>query len=53
MNKEAVVQRMIEFIEELERDLQAAILANEAKTVKADVVNRILKELEREIEDED
>ena len=52
MNKEAVVQHMIEFIEELERDLQAAILANETKTVKADVVNRILKELEREMTDE-
>lgn len=52
MNKEAVVQHMIEFIEESERDLQAAVLANETKTAKADVVNRILKELEREMVDE-
>lgn len=52
MNKEAVVQHMIEFIEESERDLQAAILANETKTAKADVVNRILKELECEMADE-
>ena len=48
MNKEAIVKHMIEYIEESERDLQAAILANENKTVKADIVNRILKELERE-----
>lgn len=52
MNKEAVVQHMIKFIEESERDLQAAILANETKVAKADVVNRILKELEREMTDE-
>ena len=52
MNKEKVVQHMIEYIEESERDLQAAILANETKTAKADVVNKILKELEREIGDE-
>lgn len=52
MNKEAVVQHMIEFIEESERDLQAAILANETKSAKADVVNRILKELESEMANE-
>lgn len=49
MNKDDVVQHMIEYIEESERDLQAAILANETKTAKADIVNKILKELEREI----
>lgn len=53
MNKEAVVQHMINYIEKSERDLQAAILASETKTAKADVVNRILKELEREMSDED
>ena len=52
MNKEAVVQHMIDFIEESERDLQAVILANETKKAKADIVNRILKELEREMPDE-
>ena len=49
MNKDGVVKHMIEYIEESERDLQAAILANETKTAKADIVNKILKELEREI----
>ena len=48
MNRDAVVQHMVEYIEECERDLQAAILANENKTAKADIVNKILKELERE-----
>lgn len=52
MNKEAVVQHMIDFIEDSERDLQAAILANETRTAKTDVVNRILIELEREMADE-
>lgn len=52
MNKDAVVKHMIDFIEESERDLQAAILANETKTAKADVVNRILKELRHEMADE-
>lgn len=52
MNKETVVQHMVEFIEESERDLQAAILANETKAAKADIVNRILKELEREMANE-
>ena len=53
MSKEDVVQHMIGYIEESERDLQAAILANETKSAKADIVNRILKELERETTDED
>lgn len=52
MNKDDVVQHMIDYIEEQERDLQAAILANEARTARADIVNRIIKELEREMADE-
>ena len=44
--------KMTALIEEAERDLQAAILANETKAAKADVVNRILKELEREMANE-
>lgn len=46
MNKEEVVNHMVEFIENEEKNLQAAIMANEAKSAKADIVNRILKELE-------
>lgn len=53
MNKDEVVNHMIDYIEESEKDLQAAMLANETKTAKADIVNRILKELEREMADED
>ena len=46
MNKEEVVNHMVEFIENEEKNLQAAIMANEAKSAKADIVNRILQELE-------
>ena len=53
MNKESVIKHMIKYIEEAERDLQAVTLANEAKGVKADVVNKIIRELEREMPNED
>ena len=52
MNKEEVVQNMISFIEDEEKTLQAALIANEFKAAKADIVNRILKELEDEMTDE-
>ena len=53
MNKKKVVQHMIDYIEESERDLQAALLANETKKKKADIINKILKELDREVGNED
>ena len=52
MNKEKAIQHMIKYIERSERNLQAAILANETKAAKADIVNRILKELERAMDNE-
>ena len=52
MNKEAVVSHMISYIEEAEKNLQAALLASETKSSKADIVNHILQELEREMTDE-
>ena len=53
MNKEAVVEHMITFIEEAEKNLQAQILAtSKGKKSKSDIVGRILKELEREISNE-
>lgn len=54
MNKDAVVDHMIEYIEEAEKDLQASILASDkGKKAKSDIVSRILKELEREMSSED
>ena len=53
MSKEETISHMISFIEDAERELQAANLAGESKTVRADIVNAILNELEREVEDED
>lgn len=53
MNKEAIVAHMISYIEEEEKNLQAALLSSETKSSKADIVNHILKELESEMADED
>lgn len=53
MNKEEIVKHMISYIENAERDLQAANLAGETKAARADIVNTILGELEREMKDED
>ena len=52
-SKEETISHMISFIEDAERELQAANLAGESKTARADIVNAILNELEREVEDED
>lgn len=51
MTKEEIVNSMISFIENEERNLQASKMANDNK-VKTDVVNIILDELERETSDE-
>ena len=53
MSKEETISHMISFIEDAERELQAANLAGESKTARADIVNAILNESEREVEDED
>jgi hypothetical protein len=51
MTKEEIVENMISFIEKEERNLQASKMANDTK-FKTDIVNSILDELEREINDE-
>lgn len=50
MNENAVVQHMIDFIEEKEKSLQASKLVD--TQVKNDAVKSILEELERELADE-
>lgn len=52
MNKEKTIKNMISYIEKMERDLQAANLAGNSKVGRSDIVNAILKELERETKDE-
>ena len=52
MNDEKIVEHMISFIEAKERDLQAATLVSGNQN-KTDLVQSVLKELEREIKDED
>ena len=52
MNKEQIVKSMISYIEEEERNLQAAKIANDVKVVRTDIVNGILGKLEKEISDE-
>jgi len=52
MNNEEIIEDMITFIEEAERDLQASKMSSDTKTVKTDIVNNILNKLEKEISDE-
>ena len=47
MNKEEIVENMISFIEEAEKNLQASKMSNEPKSAKTDVVNNILDKLEK------
>lgn len=51
MTKEEIIENMISFIEKEERNLQASKMVNDMKA-KTDIVNSILDELEREINDE-
>jgi len=51
MTKEEIIENMISFIEKEERNLQASKMVNDTKA-KTDIVNSILDELEREINDE-
>lgn len=51
MTKEKIVANMISFIEKEERNFQASKMTNDNK-IKTDIVNRILEELEREINNE-
>lgn len=51
MSKDEIVKKLINFIENEERNLQAAKMANDNK-LKTDVVNSILNELEREMNNE-
>lgn len=51
MTKEEIVKNIIEFIEDEERNLQASKIANDNKA-KTDIVNSVLEELEREINNE-
>lgn len=52
MNKDEIVENMISYIEDAERALQVARMTNETKSVKTDIVNNILNELEKEVKDE-
>lgn len=52
MSSNQIVQNMISFIEEKERDMQAAKATGNVKS-KSDVVNQILAELEKQMKGED
>ena len=49
VNKEEIVKDMIQYIEEEERNLQAARIANDNRVVKTDIVKGILDKLEKEM----
>lgn len=52
MNKDDIASKMISFIEEAEKNLQASKMSNDQKTVKNDIVNNILEKLEKETTNE-
>ncbi len=52
MNDQEVIERMIMFIENKEKDLQASNLGGNSKA-KNQIVNDIIKELERALKDAD
>lgn len=52
MNRDQIVNEMIAYIEEEERNLQAEKFSNESRTAKTDIVDGILKELEKRVNDE-
>ncbi len=52
MNRDTIINEMISFIEDAERDLQASKLSNDTKNAKSNIVNRILDELEKKVSDE-
>lgn len=52
VNKEEVVKNMIQYIEEEERNLQAAKMTNDGRVAKTDIVNGILSKLEKELTNE-
>ena len=52
MSHKEIVEHMIDYIENAEKDLQASKLTNETKTAKNDIINGILDELERVTADE-
>ena len=47
VNKEEIIENMIQYIEEEERNLQAARMSNDSKAAKTDIVNGILNRLEK------
>ncbi|WP_158523399.1 hypothetical protein [Clostridium taeniosporum] len=51
MNNDEVVKKMIDFIEEKERQLQVAKFVNNSRA-KSDIVNSIIFQLDREVNDE-
>lgn len=52
VSKEDIVKDMIKYIEEEERNIQAAKMANDTKVAKTDIVNGILSKLEKELTNE-
>lgn len=52
VNKEEIIENMIQYIEEEERNLQAARMSNDSKAAKTDIVNGILNRLEKGINHE-
>ncbi len=52
MNKAEIVEDMIAYIEQAEKDLQASKISSDSKASKNDIINGILDRLEMAIDDE-
>jgi len=52
MNKKEIVDNLVSFIENAERELQVANFTGESKIKNADIVCKILNELESELKGE-
>lgn len=52
MNKEKIIKHMISYIEDAERELQASNFGGDSRTVRSDIVNSVLTELDREVKNE-
>ncbi|WP_292144929.1 hypothetical protein [Butyrivibrio sp.] len=52
MNKDRIVENMVDFIQKEERNLQVSKMSTDTKAAKSDIVNAILEHLEEELQNE-
>ena len=53
MSDEKIIENMVKYIQDSERELIVSKVSGDIKASKADIVNGILNELEEELKNED